>query len=136
MKFTREQSEGIYTVHAFTEDGVCLNSPDPGDDRDEAGRITLNQSFILSPTSLLRHWGPTGVDALTPQQLEAIAALQPQVLLLGSGTRLRFPQQNQLEALVGLGIGYEVMDSAAACRTYNILAGEGRRVAAAIIIED
>jgi uncharacterized protein len=61
--------------------------------------------------------------------------LRPELVLFGSGTRLRFPRPEWLQALVALGIGLETMDTAAACRTYNILAGEGRHVVAALLLE-
>jgi uncharacterized protein len=135
MKFTREQPEGQYTIHACRPGTVTLNSPNPQDGRDEEGRITLQRSFILTPDTLLRDWPPAAGTELQAEHLEPLRALQAEVLLLGTGERLQFPGGEQLALLVGLGMGYEVMDSAAACRTYNILAGEGRQVAAAIIIE-
>jgi uncharacterized protein len=135
MKFSREQPEGRYTIHAYRDGAATLNSPNPEDGRDEEGRIELQRSFILTPEHLIREWDPTAVGAIEAAHLSPLRELQPEVLLLGTGGRLQFPAGEPLAALVGLGIGYEVMDSAAACRTYNILAGEGRRVAAAIIIE-
>lgn len=135
MKFTREQSEGLYTVHACQTGSVVLNSPDPSDERDEEGRIELKRSFILSPKRLIPAWKPLTLEQIETSDLQPITALEPELLLLGTGETQRFPDDALLAALIGLGIGYEIMDSAAACRTYNILAGEGRRVAAAIIIE-
>jgi len=135
MKFTREQSEGLYTVHAYNEGEVTLNSPDANDGRDEDGRITLTDSFILTPERLLADWSPGSLSELEKGDLAPLPELGPEVILLGTGKTMQFPGQEQLEALIEMGIGYEVMDSAAACRTYNILAGEGRQVAAAIIVE-
>ncbi len=135
MKFTRELSEGLYTIHACQNDEVIINSPRREDGRDEDGRLTLRQSFVISPSHLLQGWPPTAIEALEAEHLSAITGLNLEVLLLGTGRRLRFPASKQVAALVSLGIGYEVMDTAAACRTYNILTGEGRQVGAAIIIE-
>ncbi|HEY9148927.1 MAG TPA: MTH938/NDUFAF3 family protein [Gammaproteobacteria bacterium] len=135
MKFTREQSEGLYTVHAFQTGSVVLNSPHSSDERDDEGRIALSRSFILSPKRLLPDWEPLALEQIGTGDLQQIDALRPELLLLGTGETLRFPGEKLLAALIGLGIGYEIMDSAAACRTYNILAGEGREVVAAIIIE-
>ncbi len=135
MKFSRELSGELYTIHACRDDEVVINSPRQEEGRDEDGRLTLRQSFIISPAHLLKAWPPAEVKAIKAEHLSAIPDLELEVLLLGSGKQLRFPSGEQLAALVSLGIGYEVMDTPAACRTYNILAGEGRRVAAAIIIE-
>lgn len=135
MKFTREQSEGLYTVHAYQQDEVILNSPNADDGRDEDGRIALVSSFIISPGTLLREWEPRAFEHLEGVHLSPLGELEVEVVLLGTGKRMHLPNREQLQALVELGLGYEVMDSAAACRTYNILAGEGRQVAAAIILE-
>jgi len=74
------------------------------------------------------------VDELTASDLEPVLALRPEVLLLGSGPRQVFPAPELLAQLYAARIGFEVMDTGAACRTYNVLVGEGRAVAAALII--
>ena len=135
MKFSRELSEGLYTIHAYREGEVTVNSPRREEGVDEEGRIALRRSFIISPQRLLREWPATAVSELDADRLSPLTELNLEVVLLGTGKQLSFPVADQLAALVSLGIGYEVMDSAAACRTYNILAGEGRQVGAAIIIE-
>jgi len=136
MKFTREDVDGRYTIHAYREGQVTLNAL-PGDaGRDEDGRVVLQHSFIVTPTKLIREWPIAAMAQLKPADLAPLEGMGLEVLLLGTGGRLHFPPTEQLAALVTTGIGYEVMDSAAACRTYNILAGEGRQVAAAIILED
>lgn len=135
MKFTREAVEGQYTIHSYKAGEVILNGL-PGDDgQDEDGRITLQQSFIVTPSTLIREWSVPTISQLKEADLAPLSGLELEVLLLGTGRTLQFPTPEQLAALVGLGTGYEVMDSAAACRTYNILASEGRQVAAAIIVE-
>jgi len=75
------------------------------------------------------------LDPLTDAYLLEMAQYQPELLLLGSGARLRFVDPALLRPLIEAGIGVETMDTLAAARTYNILAGEGRRVAAALLIE-
>ncbi len=135
MKFSRELSEGLYTIHAYRDDEVVVNSPRAEEGVDEDGRLTLRQSFVISPQHLLREWPPAAIGEVEAAHLTMLAELGLEVLLLGTGKTLRFPAAEQLAALVSLGIGYEIMDTAAACRTYNVLAGEGRRVGAAIIIE-
>jgi len=136
MKFSRELSEGLYTIHAYRDDEVVINSPRVEEGVDEDGRLTLRQSLIISPQHLLREWPPAAIDQVEAHHFSILSDLGLEVLLLGTGRQLRFPAAEQLAALVSLGIGYEVMATPAACRTYNILAGEGRAVGAAIIIEN
>ena len=104
-----------------------------------AGRIVVNQesyshSLIVLPQQIVADWGPQHFETLAPTHFDALAALNPEVVLLGTGQRQRFPRAELLTSLVTAGIGWEVMDTAAACRTYNILMGEGRNVAAALLM--
>jgi uncharacterized protein len=131
MQVRREQSAGIYSIHAYHGDEVILNSPQPGE-----RLLSLRRSFIITPEQLQPDWSPESLEQTRGEELAALAELDMDVLLLGTGKSLHFPGTEQLAALISLGIGYEVMNSAAACRTFNILAAEGRRVAAAIIIEE
>ena len=80
-------------------------------------------------------WDCSRFEDLGPAQFEQLAALKVEVLIFGSGSRIRFPRPAWLAPLVAQRIGLETMDTAAACRTYNILAQEGRRVAAALLVE-
>ncbi len=129
MQVRREQSNGIYTVHAFHGDEVVLNSTRPGE------LLSLSSSFIITPELLHHEWPPVSLAQASAEDMALLAELEADVLLLGTGEILHFPGTEQLATLISLGIGYEIMNSAAACRTYNILAAEGRRVAAAVIIE-
>ena len=79
-------------------------------------------------------WQVASFDQLDAQSFAAIAALQPDVVLLGTGERQRFAHPSLTSALTSHGVGVECMDSKAACRTYNILMGEGRKVALALIL--
>ena len=104
-----------------------------------ANRITLGdreltRSFILARDRVIEDWPVTDVDALAPAALAAALALQPDVVLLGTGERQRFPAPAVLAALLARGIGCEVMDNAADARTYAVLAGEDRAVVAAFIL--
>lgn len=105
-----------------------------------AGHVAINHrpytaSLILLPDRIVESWGTGGFDALTEADFEAILPLAPEILLLGTGSRQRFPAPALLRPLIAARIGYEVMDLAAACRTFNILMAEGRHVAAALLIE-
>ena len=91
-------------------------------------------SIILARDKVIDDWGVADVAAMTPKDVEPILALQPDVVLLGTGARQQFPSQEVLAAFLQRGVGVEVMDNAAAARTWDILASEGRNVVAAFIL--
>ena len=93
----------------------------------------MRASFLLAPDRV-GDWPVVDVAALTAASVEPILALAPDVVLLGTGARLRFPSQRVLAEFLTRGIGVEVMDNAAAARTFNVLAQEGRKVVAAFIL--
>ena len=95
----------------------------------------LGNSCVVAPDRLIRDWPPRHRDELESSHLMQLAELEPEIVLLGVGARLRFPHPDLLRPLQQRGIGVEVMDTPAACRTYNLLKGDGRRVVAALIIE-
>ncbi|MFC3530638.1 Mth938-like domain-containing protein [Vogesella facilis] len=104
-----------------------------------AGYVEINGnrhqgSLIVTGDSILP-WGPASFEALTEEHFSALLALQPEVVIFGSGQRLRFPHPRLTAALANAGIGVEVMDSNAACRTYNILLAEDRQVIAVLLGE-
>lgn len=94
---------------------------------------TLTRSFIVSPEALVEDWPVTDAAAMQPADLEAALALQPELVVLGTGEKQRFPPAAVMAAALGRGIGLEAMTNAAAARTYSVLAGEGRRVVAAFV---
>ncbi len=105
-----------------------------------AGYVAINHrryaaSLILLPDRIVEPWGAGGFEALAESDFEAIRALGPEILLLGTGSRQRFPAPSLLRPLLEARIGYEVMDLPAACRTFNILMAEGRRIAAALLVD-
>ena len=91
-------------------------------------------SMIVTPEHLIRAWPPQSLAELAADHKTALESLKPVVVLLGSGARFILPETAALAPLMQAGIGYEVMDTAAACRTYNILMSVGRRVAAALLL--
>lgn len=131
MKITLEQNDGSYTLHSYRDATIVIRPPNatPGD---EEKLLRLKGSCLLSAGQLITDWPPQQLAELAPDHLQAIRELKPELLLLGSGGQMRFPSKEQLAALIKMGIGYEVMDTAAACRTYNLLVAEGRRVVAAL----
>jgi uncharacterized protein len=98
------------------------------------GQESYAHSLIVLPQQIIANWGPPNFDALAQTHFEALAALSPEVVILGTGQRQQFPRAELLAVLVTAGIGWEIMNTAAACRTYNILMGEGRKVAAALLM--
>jgi uncharacterized protein len=122
MKFTLDRPGTLHVVRGYT----------PG--RLRIGEREFSRSVIVTAATLIEDWRPQQVGDLTAADLEPVLALEPQVLLLGSGARQVFPAPALLARLHAARIGFEVMDTGAACRTYNVLVGEGRSVAAALII--
>ncbi len=94
----------------------------------------LATSFVLAPDRLVEGWEAASVDALTPASIEPLLALDPEVVLLGTGARQAFPPPAVMAACLTRGIGLEAMSNDAAARTFNVLAGEGRRVVAGFIL--
>ena len=94
----------------------------------------LTRSCIVAPDALVEAWPVTDAAAMVPADLDPLLALQPELVLLGTGGTQVFPQAAVLAACLGRGIGLEVMANAAAARTYSVLAGEGRRVVAGFLL--
>ena len=100
----------------------------------EVNRERHERSLVVMPERLWTDWNATTFEALAASHLEALAALGREVILLGTGNLLRFPRPELMRSLIQAGIGVEVMDVPAACRTYNILVAEERKVAAALLL--
>jgi uncharacterized protein len=121
MKFHLSTAEGnVFTGH--------------GEGFIRLGVVEYRENILVMPDRIVAAWATAGFDALTEAEFAAMAALQPEVALLGTGARLRFPEPRLTRPLIEAGIGLEVMDTPAACRTFNILAAEGRRVAAGVLV--
>jgi uncharacterized protein len=108
--------------------------------RQEAGRIWVgaaayNHSLLVPWQGPVQAWPVADLAGLSAAHFDSIAALAPEVVIFGSGTRLRFAPPALMRGLMAQRIGVETMDTAAACRTFNVLAAEGRRVLAALLIE-
>ena len=122
MRLTANAAAGINLVKAYSATELRINDS------------VVHGSCILSADQLIEQWRPTGVDELRLEDFEPIYALQPEIILIGSGARQRFPDRKIIGKVMGRGIGVEVMDTGAACRTYNILVSEDRRVVAALFL--
>ena len=123
MKLHADRAEGVNVIHAYTRQSVSVNGQ------------TYARSILVPPTGDMIEWPATSVAELTEAHFQQIAEAAPEVVIFGSGPTLRFPSPRVLQPLMAARIGIETMDTAAACRTYNILAGEGRHVVAALLLQ-
>ena len=96
----------------------------------------ITASVIIGSQGQRVAWPCSSFDALTAAHFAQLAEFDAELVIFGSGKRIRFPQAAWLQPLMAKRIGLETMDTGAACRTYNILAGEGRRVVVALLLED
>ena len=122
MQLSQENPDFAYVLRGVSDAGVLVN------------QRTVPTSFLLSPERIIEGWRPTSAADLLPADLELALDLQPALVLLGTGARQRFPSAAAMAALLTRGIGIEVMDNAAAARTFNVLATEGRRVVAGFLL--
>jgi len=111
-----------YLIRAHTADSITI------------GNTAYTQSLVISPASLLTDWGPQSGDVLAATDLDVLLELGPELVLIGTGAKQVFPSGSVLQSIVERQIGYEIMNTPAACRTYNILVAEGRTVVAGLII--
>lgn len=123
MKLTLHTESGVHLVRAYEPGHLRLA------DRE------VHEPLLLSPTELVCPWeAPAKIATLEVDGLEPLLAWQPEICLLGTGATQVFPPPVLISELARRGIGLEVMNTAAACRTYNVLVVDGRRVAAALIV--
>jgi len=122
MDLSLERPEGYLFVRRVSAHGVTLI------DRE------LTASFLLAPDKAIENWPVTRPEMLDASHVQQLLALKPEVVVLGTGTRQSFPAAEFMAGFLRKNIGIEVMDNAAAARTYNLLADEGRRVIAAFIL--
>ena len=98
------------------------------------GALEYRESLVLTPEAVATGWAPSGFDGLAEADVAHLLSYQPEVVLFGGGSAIRFPHPRLTRALTDARIGLEVMDTPAACRTFNILAAEGRGVVAALLV--
>jgi uncharacterized protein len=123
VKFTRDQISNITIRHI------------------ESGTINISGELVcdniaLTTNEIIRNWQACIIEKLTEQDFEPLFVSEPELILLGTGSQLIFPPRELVFSLARRGIGLEAMDTTAACRTFNILASEDRRVAAVLIIKN
>ena len=123
MKLHQESSGALNTITSYGADYVAINLE------------RHDKSIIVMPETPVIEWPVSAFEALAPEHFDTLIEVAPEVVIFGSGSRLRFPHPRLTAQLSRRRIGVETMDFGAACRTYNILMAEGRRVAAALLIE-
>lgn len=122
MKFVLENTHDGYAIQHYAAGEITI------------GETIHRESLILLPDRVITEWAPNSVSDLTTADFHHLAQLDPEIVLLGTGREQCFPHPTLSQPLMQRRIGLEVMDTPAACRTYNILMAEGRRVAAALFI--
>ncbi|HFD92562.1 MAG TPA: hypothetical protein ENJ22_04675 [Gammaproteobacteria bacterium] len=146
MQFTLDRNSDSYGIHAYAAGEITITIPRsldqarPREDEKVAPlqppvrRETLHHSLILMPQRLIQDWPPRSFEDLGKAHFDILAELDVEMIVLGTGARLRWPAHDMLSALRDKGMGIEVMDTGAACRTYNILMADRRRFAAALLM--
>jgi uncharacterized protein len=99
-----------------------------------AGHTRYDHSLLVPWTGAVLPWAPARPEALTAAHFEALLALNPELVIFGSGPRLKFVAPALISALIARRIGVETMDTPAACRTFNVLVAEGRSAVAALLL--
>jgi uncharacterized protein len=123
MSLTLDDNHAAYQIRAYQPGSIQVNDQ------------VLHKSVIVAPNKLMTDWAPQSFSELTRKHLDIIIDQSPAILLLGTGSTLQFPSPAMYGDLINIGIGVEIMDTHAACRTYNALTAEDRNVIAALIIK-
>ena len=122
MKLHLTQAAGKQLITGYSQDWISINN------------LVYPQSLVVLPDELLLDWTVAGFDRLNEEHFECLLTYRPEVVLLGTGSTHRFIRPYLIKALTTANIPVECMTTDAACRTYNILMAEGRKVAAALIL--
>ena len=123
MKIQPDRAEGVNIITRHDASSIWV------------GQLGFSHSLLVPWQGEVQRWEPARVEELQPAHFEQALALRPELVIFGSGARHRFVHAPLLRCLIERGIGVETMDTAAACRTYNVLASEGRAVLAALLLE-
>jgi uncharacterized protein len=123
MKLQADRMEGGNAISRHSTEGVIVNG------------VEHTHSIIVPWQGEVLAWPPADFGALAAEHFEMLLPLKPELLIFGSGSRIRFAAPKLLRSLMSHGVGCETMDTPAACRTYNVLRAEGRQVVAALLFE-
>ena len=122
MKFAEDHNSANFKITAYDHDQIGING------------LAHTNSLVLSPLELSEEWGPANFSEFAVQHLDEIYAMKPEIILLGTGQKQQFPAAEILRRLAKEQVGFEIMDTQAACRTFNILMAEDRTVVAALFL--
>lgn len=122
MKFNLETPEDGYLIQSYDKGQIVVN-----------GQI-FTSSIVVGTDQIQPDWPPNEVSDLIPAHFETLLEFEPEIIIFGSGEKQQFPSPELLAPLIKKGIGLESMTTAAACRTYNVLVSEYRRVVAALLL--
>ena len=143
MKFVLETGQNIlihgYDIGRISITGVDADHPEVKsgliDDWDGDNHLgIIKKSISIRTDGTMNHWQPQTNSEFNPEHFLDFVEKSPEIVLLGTGKNLNFPPQDCLSVLQQQNIGYEVMDTSAACRTFNVLVAEGRDVILAILM--
>ncbi|VAW81167.1 hypothetical protein MNBD_GAMMA12-3465 [hydrothermal vent metagenome] len=121
MKLSLDDNTAEFLVHEYTNEYIRINN-------------TQHTHSIVISYNALQNWAPQSMDHLTEEHLTALLHRQPEMILIGTGKSIQFPHPKILQPAYKRHVGVEIMDTAAACRTFNMLASDGRKVVAGLII--
>ncbi len=143
MKFVQESGNHIL-IHGYETGKVSITGISAAHPAIKSGAISewdpdnhlgiIHHSVTIHSTGEIRRWTPQNHAEFEPEHFLALTSRQPEIILLGTGQHLHFPPQDCLTVFQQQNLGYEIMDTAAACRTFNVLIGEGRDVVLAILM--
>jgi len=122
MKFSEADSAGGHLIIGYGPGRILI------------GGRTYTRGLIVSPEHIDADWGPRNAKDLAAEHFDALLTLDPQIIIVGTGKYQVFPDPGIYLAILQRGLGIDIMDTGAACRTYNILVSEGRKVAAGLIM--
>jgi uncharacterized protein len=114
-------ASNTYSIQGYSNEGVVVNGQ------------TQPGAMVLCAVCGPKPWGVEKFENLVQSHFDELLTFKPELIIFGSGPRLQFPSPGLLQGLIKQGVGVETMDSGAACRTFNVLAGEGRRVVLALL---
>jgi uncharacterized protein len=122
MQLDQDTTPGSHTIRSYASGQIVVDEE------------IIQTSVIVTPAQIQENWPPESVNDLTLQHIQMILDLEPEIVLLGTGSRQQFLSQELIIPFMQMNIGLEIMDTQGACRTYNVLMSEGREVAAALFM--
>ncbi len=120
MEFSLDNGNALYQIKSYKAGIVTVN------------KLAYGCPILLSPTELLAPWGPATLSELSEAHIQLLLSFKPQIVLIGTGVAMRFLNAKIFAPLMESNIGFEIMDTSAACRTYTLLMAEGRNVIAGL----